>query len=81
MNASSSRREFLADVSRATVAAAVGTSLASELGLAPACAADAPDKLDFGSIELLVRVMQETSANKLLPTRHARCSTSCFATP
>lgn len=72
MNASSSRREFLADVSRATVAAAVGTSLASELGLAPAFAADAPDKLDFGSLEPLVRVMQETPANKLLPALVAK---------
>ncbi|KAF0173850.1 MAG: hypothetical protein FD161_3718 [Limisphaerales bacterium] len=73
MNASS-RREFLADVSRATVAAAVGTSLASELGLAPAFAGEAPDKLDFGSVEPLVRLMQETPANKLLPALVAKLS-------
>ena len=72
MNASSSRREFLADVSRASVLAAVGSGLASELGLAPACAADAPEKLDFGSIEPLVRLMQETPANKLLPALVAK---------
>ena len=72
MNASSSRREFLADVGRATVAAAVGSSLASEFGLAPAFAADAPERLDFGSLEPLVRVMQETPANKLLPILAAK---------
>lgn len=72
MNASSSRREFLADVSRATVAASVGVSLASELGIAPALAGDAPDKLAFGSLEPLVRLMQETPANQLLPLLAAK---------
>ena len=66
------RRAFLADASRATVLAAVGSSLASELGLAPACAAEAPATLDFGSLEPLVRLMQETPANKLLPLLTAK---------
>ncbi len=47
--------------------ATVGYGMASELGLAPAFAIDAPDALDFGALEPLVRLMQETPANKLLP--------------
>ena len=37
------RREFLADVGRGMLLATVGSGLASELSLAPAFAADAPD--------------------------------------
>src|SRR5260221_495170 len=47
--------------------ASVGCGIASELGLAPAHAAEAPDTLDFGPHESLVRLMQETPADKLLP--------------
>ncbi len=72
MNTTPTRREFLADVSRATVVAAVGSSLASELGIAPVFAADVPDTLDFGSLEPLVRLMQETPANKLIPVLAAK---------
>src|SRR2546426_11339453 len=61
------RREFLADVGRGMLVATVGYGMASELGLAPAFAIDAPDALDFGSLEPLVCLMQETPANKLLP--------------
>src|SRR6266849_4976887 len=70
MNAPHTRREFLADVGRGMLVATVGYGLASELGLAPAFAAgaaDAADTLDFGPLESLVRFMQETPANKLLP--------------
>jgi len=67
MNPLPSRREFLADVGRGMLVASVGYGLASELGLAPAFAADAPDTLEFGSLEPLVCLMQETPANKLLP--------------
>src|SRR6266567_53079 len=67
MNAPHTRREFLADVGRGMLVATVGCGLASELGLAPAFAADAADTLDFGPLEPLVRFMQETPANKLLP--------------
>ena len=67
MNTPSTRREFLADVGRGMLLASVGYGMASELGLAPAFAADAPDALEFGAIEPLVRLMQETPANKLLP--------------
>jgi hypothetical protein len=46
--------------------ATVGCGIARELSLAPAFAADAPDVLDFGALEPLVRFMQETPANDLL---------------
>src|SRR5213083_2578088 len=67
MNTPHTRREFLADVGRGMLVATVGYGKASELGLAPAFAIDAPDALDFGALEPLVRLMQETPANKLLP--------------
>jgi hypothetical protein len=67
MNTPQTRREFLADVGRATLVASVGSTLATNLGLAPAFAADAPEPLNFGSLEPLVRLMQETPASGLLP--------------
>ena len=67
MNTTHTRREFLADVGRGMLVASVGYGMATELGLAPAFAADAPDALDFGALEPLVCLMQETPANKLLP--------------
>jgi hypothetical protein len=66
MNSPKNRRQFLADVGRGMFVATVGYSAASDLGLAPAFAADAPDTLDFGSLEPLVRLMQETPTDKLL---------------
>jgi hypothetical protein len=67
MNTPGTRREFLAEVGRGMLVVSVGQSIASELGLAGAFAADAPAALDFGPLETLVRFMQETSADKLLP--------------
>jgi len=67
MNAPKNRREFLADVGRGMLVATVGYGVASELGLGSALAADMPDALDFGSLESLVRFMQETPADKLVP--------------
>src|SRR6266516_853160 len=67
MNIPHTRREFLTDVGRGMLVASVGYGMATELGLAPAFAADASDTLDFGPLESLVRLMQETPANKLLP--------------
>jgi len=63
----STRRDFLADVGRGMVVATVGAGLASDLGLAPAWAAEAPPALTFGKREALVCLMQETAPNKLLP--------------
>src|SRR5687768_5715591 len=61
------RREFLADVGKGMLVASVGPALASELGLAPAWAGDEGGALSFGPLEPLVCLMQETSADKLLP--------------
>lgn len=71
MNTTNTRREFLADVGRGMIIASVGGAIASELGLAPAFALDAPDAskaLSFGELEPLVALMQETPVNRLLPT-------------
>jgi hypothetical protein len=61
------RREFLAEVGRGMLVATVGCGMARELCVAPAFATDPSDTLDFGPLEPLVRFMQETPANKLLP--------------
>ena len=62
-----SRREFLGEIGRGMMVATIGYSLATELGLATAVAADAPEALAFGELESLVCLMQETPATKLLP--------------
>jgi hypothetical protein len=67
MNAPQTRREFLSEVGRGMLVASVGIGMASELGLARAYAGEAPDTLDFGPLEPLVRLMQETPVNQLLP--------------
>src|SRR5467141_2390946 len=72
MNIPHTRREFLADVGRGMLVATVGYGVANELGLAPAFAADAPDTLDFGSLEPLVRFMQETPTDRLLTALTAK---------
>jgi hypothetical protein len=62
------RREFLTEVGRGVLVAAVGYEVASELGLASAVAEEAADTLSFGALEPLVCLMQETQVNRLLPT-------------
>ncbi len=62
-----SRREFLADIGRGMVVASVGAGAATDLGLAPAQAADRPDALTFGPLEPLVGLMQDTPPAQLLP--------------
>lgn len=61
------RREFLADVGKGMLVAGVGSAVAFDLGLAPAHAAEAHDKLTFGTMEPMVALMQETPPDKLLP--------------
>jgi hypothetical protein len=61
------RREFLADVGRGMLVATVGYSTASELGLTSALADEGPEALNFGSLEPLVCLMQETPINRLVP--------------
>ncbi|MGH7129245.1 MAG: hypothetical protein ACREIV_11805, partial [Planctomycetaceae bacterium] len=64
------RREFLADVGRGMFIASLGSSLACDLGLAPAFAESGDDKserLSFGPFEPLVSLLQDTPADRLLP--------------
>jgi len=61
------RREFLADVGRGMLIAGAGPVLASDLGLARVLADEPAKRLDFGKLEPLVAIMQETPADKLLP--------------
>jgi hypothetical protein len=61
------RREFLADVGRGMLVASVGPALATDLGLAPAFAGDAAERLSFGEREPLVDLLQQTPADSLLP--------------
>ena len=62
------RREFLADVGRGMLIAGLGPALAADLGLTRANAGDwGPDRLNFGALEPLVALMQETPLNRLLP--------------
>jgi hypothetical protein len=75
MNAPKTRRQFLADVGRGMVVATVGYSVANELGLATAFGGEEPATLDFGSLEPMVRLMQETPADKLLSTLATKLKT------
>src|SRR6476660_8897577 len=73
MRAARSRREFLSDVGRGALAAALGAGVLADLGLSPAMAAgDEPEALSFGALEPLVRLMQETPVNRLLPALAAK---------
>lgn len=65
----SNRREFLADVGRGMLVAGMGTALATDMGLAPAWAAETAEgaAITFGDMEPLVRLMQDTPAPKLMP--------------
>lgn len=67
MKAPHTRRQFLAEVGRGALLASLGPALVSELGLANAQTAEAAPELGFGDIEPLVRLMQETSAEKIQP--------------
>jgi hypothetical protein len=49
------------------IVANVGAALAMDMGLAGAEAAEVPSSLDFGAMEPLVGLMQETPVDKLLP--------------
>src|SRR6187401_1530262 len=68
MKTTHTRREFLADVGRGMLVASVGYGVATDLGFTSAIAAEVNDPLEFGPLEPLVRLMQETPASKLLPT-------------
>ncbi len=59
------RREFLGDIGRGMLLAGLGTTLASDLGLARVYADDAETTLSFGKLEPLVALMQDTPPAKL----------------
>jgi hypothetical protein len=61
------RRDFLCDVGKGMLTASVGVALASDLGLSPAHAEGIEKPLAFGKLEPLVDLMQERSAEQLLP--------------
>jgi hypothetical protein len=65
MKTANTRREFLAEVGRGMMVASVGYSVATELGLSPALASEANERLTFGAIEPLVSLMQETPVDQL----------------
>ena len=66
MVGSRSRRSFLADVGCGTLLATLGPALAVDLGLAPKAFADEADTaLQFGDLEPLVTMLQETPVEKL----------------
>ena len=68
MNLHRTRRDFLGDVGCGVLTAAVGAGIASELKFSTALADEPTDALEFGALESLVRLMQETSPDRLLPT-------------
>lgn len=61
------RREFLANVGRAVLTASVGFETATGLGLSPLSADEHHDALSFGPMEPLVRLLQETPINQIMP--------------
>lgn len=61
------RRTFLADVGRGVVAASIGAGLASDLGFSTAFADEGTERLNFGPLEPLVGLMQETPPARLVP--------------
>jgi hypothetical protein len=63
-----SRRAFLAQVGWGMIATSVGIGMTAELGLAaPVNLDEGNDSLDFGELEPLVRLMQDTPIEQLLP--------------
>ncbi len=65
MSTAPTRRDFLAEVGRGTLLAALGPSFAAEFGLAAEPAE--PDRLHFGELESLVGFLQETPVARLQP--------------
>lgn len=61
------RRTFLRDVGAGMLAAGLGSGLPRELGLSLAFADDGPERLNFGPLEGLASLLQETPVDRLLP--------------
>ncbi len=62
----SSRRQFLSEIGRGMLLAGLGSSLASDLGIATSEGAEDDGALAFGVLEPLVTQMQETPADQLI---------------
>src|SRR5262245_8302048 len=62
-----SRRAFFADVGKGLIVAGLGAGLATDLGVNLAFAEEKSNELAFGSLEPLVRLLQDTEAAKLTP--------------
>jgi hypothetical protein len=67
MTHDTSRRGFLAEVGRGTLVATLGASLAADLEFAQAHAYADGERLQFGQLEPLVAMMQETPVSQLIP--------------
>ncbi|HVR84699.1 MAG TPA: hypothetical protein VMU54_10335 [Planctomycetota bacterium] len=67
MEITRTRRQFLSNVSRGALAAAVGFGTARSMDLAPSWAESGPESISFGPLESLVCLLQETPVDKLLP--------------
>lgn len=61
------RREFLKDVGAGVVLATIGSNNAADLGFSVAFAQQDAPRLTFGTLEPLVDLMQETTADQLIP--------------
>ncbi len=61
------RRDFFRSVGQGMLVAGLGYSTAFDLGLSPALGNDDAKPINFGSKESLVRLMQDTTADGLLP--------------
>lgn len=59
------RRQFLSNVGSGMLLGSLGTALSSDLGISVANAAEDTDRLNFGEMEPLVALMQETPLNRL----------------
>lgn len=63
--ARNTRREFLGDIGRGMLLAGLGTTLAGDLGLGRVYGEEATAALNFGNLEPLVALMQDTEPDKL----------------
>jgi hypothetical protein len=66
-NRQTTRRQFFRETGQAMIAASLGTSLCTDLGLGRASADEGGDSLTFGELEPLVALLQETPAERLMP--------------
>lgn len=59
------RRRFLSEIGAGMLLAGLGPGLVRDLDLVPLGLQDADDRIDLGAIESLVRMMQETPADRI----------------